>query len=524
MKLKMLIKDMEINEIIGSADVDVTGIAYDSRKVKAGDVFVAAKGEKHNGHDFISDAVKKGALAVVHEKAVNSQYPPLPPLSKGGIEGGVVFISVSDSREALAYLSNNFYEKPSDKLTVIGVTGTNGKTTATYLIKSILEAWGKDVGLIGTINYLVKDRHYDAPHTTPEALEFQAVLNEMVSAGCSHVVTEVSSHALAQKRVDYTGFSVAVFTNLTRDHLDFHITMEEYFRAKERLFKELLLKDGTSVINFDDPYGRRLISELKTSQQGAANLRDSKAENVITYGIEAGADIVAVNIKNSFDGLLFDINFNGRTYNIQSPLIGTHNVYNILSAVGAAVSLNVPWDMIISGIKNMGSVKGRFQKVDLGQNFLCIVDYAHTEDALERLICAARELISQPPKSRIMHHTPRIITVFGCGGDRDRGKRPRMAAIATKLSDYVVITSDNPRSEEPMEIIKAIEKGALRMNYTIEPDREKAIQKAVETAEEGDILLIAGKGHEDYQEIKGLRHKFSDREIAEKAIRRLWRF
>ena len=520
MNLKVLIKDMEINEIIGSTDVDVTGIAYDSRKVKAGDVFVATKGEKHNGHDFISDAVKKGALAVVHEKAVSSQYLSMPSLSKGGIEGVVVLINVSDSRKSLAYLSNNFYEKPSDKLTVIGVTGTNGKTTVTYLIKSILVAWGKDVGLIGTINYLVKDRLYEAPHTTPEALEFQAVLNEMVSAGCSHVVTEVSSHALAQKRVDYTGFSVAVFTNLTRDHLDFHITMEEYFWAKERLFKELLLKDGTSVINFDDPYGRRLLSELKTSQQGVANLRDSKAENMITYGIEAGADIVAENIKNSFGGLLFDINFNGRTYNIQSPLIGTHNVYNILSAAGAAVSLNVPWDMIISGIKNMGSVKGRFQKVDFGQNFLCIVDYAHTENALERLICAARELISQPPKSRIMHHTPRIITVLGCGGDRDRGKRPRMAAIATKLSDYVLITSDNPRSEEPMEIIKEIEKGALRMNYTIEPDREKAIQKAVETAEDGDILLIAGKGHEDYQEIKGLRHKFSDRETAEKAIKK----
>lgn len=515
MNLRMLIKDMEINEITGSADVEVTGIAYDSRKVKTGDVFVAAKGEKHNGHDFISDAVKKGALAIVHEgsnsslkKLLVTRYP-LP-----------IFIRVKDSREALAYLSNNFYERPSDKLTVIGVTGTNGKTTATYLIKSILEAWGKGVGLIGTINYLVKDRHYDAPHTTPEALEFQAVLNEMVSAGCSHVATEVSSHALAQKRVDYTGFSVAVFTNLTRDHLDFHITMEKYFRAKERLFKELLLKDGTSaVINFDDPYGRRLISELKTSQQGAANLRDSKAENVITYGIETGADIVAANIKNSFDGLMFDIKFNDRTYNIQSSLIGTHNVYNILSAVGAAVSLNVPWDAIISGIKNMGSVRGRFEKVDLGQNFLCIVDYAHTEDALERLICAARELINQPPKSRITHHTPRIITVFGCGGDRDRGKRPRMAAIATKMSDYVVITSDNPRSEEPMEIIKEIEKGALRMNYTIEPEREKAIQKAVETAGEGDILLIAGKGHEDYQEIKGARHKFSDRDTAEKAIR-----
>jgi UDP-N-acetylmuramoyl-L-alanyl-D-glutamate--2,6-diaminopimelate ligase len=499
MNLKMLIKDMKIENITGSADVEVAGIAYDSRKVKPGDVFVAAKGEKCDGYDFISDAAKKGAVAVVHEKAV------MQGAELKAVNPELILIHVSDSRQALAYLSNNFYERPSDKLTVVGITGTNGKTTATYLIKAILEAWGKDAGLIGTINYLVKDRHYDAPHTTPEALEFQSVLNEMVSAGCTHVVTEVSSHALAQKRVDYTGFSVAVFTNLTRDHLDFHITMEDYFRAKERLFKELLLKGGTSVINFDDIYGRRLIAEL----------RNSKVGNLITYGIEAGADIVAVNIKNSFDGLMFDINFNGRTYNVQSPLIGIYNVYNILSAVGAAVSQNVPWDAVISGIKNMVSVKGRFQKVDLGQNFLCIIDYAHTEDALERLICAARELTKDRGK---------IITVFGCGGNRDRGKRPRMAAIATKLSDYVLITSDNPRSEEPMEIIKEIEKGALRMNYTIEPDREKAIQKAVETAEEGDILLIAGKGHENYQEIKGARHKFSDIETAEKAIRRLWRF
>ncbi|MDI6744050.1 MAG: UDP-N-acetylmuramoyl-L-alanyl-D-glutamate--2,6-diaminopimelate ligase [Thermodesulfovibrionales bacterium] len=544
MNLRMLIKDMEIKEITGGTDVEIAEIAYDSRKVKAGDVFVAVKGEHVDGHDFIKDAAGRGACAVVYDSPIHSprrvargdRFTLLGESPEATDSPIPVFIRVSDSRKALAYLSNNFYERPSGKLTVIGVTGTNGKTTAAYLIKSILEAWGKDAGLIGTINYLVKDRHYDAPHTTPEALEFQAALNEMVSAGCSHVVTEVSSHALAQKRVDYTGFSVAVFTNLTRDHLDFHITMEEYFRAKERLFKELLLKDGTSVINFDDPYGRRLISELKTSQQGAANLRGSKTENVITYGIETGADIVAVNIKNSFDGLLFDINFNGSTYNIQSPLIGIYNVYNILSAIGTAVSLNVPWDAIISGIKNMVSVKGRFEKINLGQDFLCIVDYAHTEDALERLILTAKGIIKEQQSSRaaeqhytnnasrITHHASRIITVFGCGGDRDRGKRPRMAAIATKLSDYVLITSDNPRSEEPMEIIREVEKGALRMNYTIEPDREKAIQKAVETAAEGDILLIAGKGHEDYQEIKGIRHKFSDREIAEKAIRRLWRF
>ena len=260
MKLKMLIKDMEIKEMTGSADVDVIGVAYDSRKVKQGDVFIAVKGEKVDGHSFINDAIKKGASAVVYEKAVSSQYPH-SPLSKGGLKG-VVFIRVNDSRKALAYISNNFYERPSDELAIIGVTGTNGKTTTTYLLKSILEAWGKEVGLIGTISYIVKGRHYDAPHTTPEALEFQAMLSEMLLSGCSHVVTEVSSHALAQRRVDYTNFDVAVFTNLTRDHLDFHATMEDYFRAKERLFKEILSKEGTSVINYDDVWGRKLIGDI----------------------------------------------------------------------------------------------------------------------------------------------------------------------------------------------------------------------------------------------------------------------
>ncbi|MBI5203810.1 MAG: UDP-N-acetylmuramoyl-L-alanyl-D-glutamate--2,6-diaminopimelate ligase [Nitrospirae bacterium] len=488
MKLKMLIKDMEIKEMTGSADVDVIGVAYDSRKVKHGDVFIAMKGEKVDGHSFINDAVKRGAAAIVYEKVTGSELK--------ADSNKLTAIKVHDSRKALAYISNNFYERPSDELAIIGVTGTNGKTTTTYLLKSILEAWGKEVGLIGTISYIVKDRHYDAPHTTPEAFEFQAMLSEMLLSGCSHVVTEVSSHALAQRRVDYTNFDVAVFTNLTRDHLDFHATMEDYFRAKERLFKEILLKEGTSVINYDDVWGRKLIGDI--------------SGNVLTYGLETGADMAAVNIKDSFEGLVIDIKFRDRVYGIKSPLIGMHNVYNILSAAGAAVSLNVPWDVIIDGIRKMSSVKGRFEKVDAGQDFLCIVDYAHTEDALERLIYTARGLLKGQGK---------IITVFGCGGNRDKGKRPVMGKIATSLSDYVVITSDNPRDEDPVEIIKEIEAGASRRNYVIEPDRREAIRNAVKLAEAGDILLVAGKGHEDYQEIKGVRHKFSDREALEGAIR-----
>jgi len=494
MILGEVIKGIDIPGISGDIAIDITGLAYNSRKVSKGHLFFAMPGGHADGHSFIVDARERGAIAVVYER---------PGIDTGErMRPEVTLMHVKDSREALALASNNFFGRPSRSLQVIGITGTNGKTTITYLIKSMLEEWGQKAGLIGTIQYMIRDAVYEAIHTTPEAPEFQALLEEMLRAGCSYVVTEVSSHALAQKRVDGTVFKAAVFTNLTRDHLDFHITMEEYFRAKERLFTELLLEDGTSVINFDDIYGRRLISEL----------RNSKVGNLITYGIETGADIIAENIKNSFDGLMFDINFNGRTYNVQSPLMGTHNVYNILSAVGAAVSLNVPWDMIISGIKKMGSVKGRFQKVDLGQNFLCIVDYAHTEDALERLICAARELTKGQGK---------IITVFGCGGDRDRGKRPVMGALATRLSDFVIITSDNPRTEKPEEIIKEIEEGAVRKNYMVEPDRKKAIKKAVLMAGKEDIVLIAGKGHETYQEIGGKRYTFSDREVLEEAIKQL---
>jgi len=545
MTLKMLIKDMEIKEMTGSADVDVIGVAYDSRKVKRGDIFIAVKGEKVDGHSFINDAVKKGAVAVVYEKSEVSRSDPQSEtrlyerrpvsgsqksevnLAISNRQSAISFIHVKDSRNALAYISNNFYGRPSDELAIIGVTGTNGKTTTTYLLKAILEAWGKEVGLIGTISYTVKDRHYDAPHTTPEAPEFQAMLSEMLLSGCSHVVTEVSSHALAQRRVDYTNFDVAVFTNLTRDHLDFHATMEDYFRAKERLFKEILLREGTSVINYDDVWGRKLIGDI--------------SGKVLTYGIETGADMAAVNIKDSLEGLVMDIKFRDRVHGVKSPLIGMHNVYNILSAAGAAVSLNVPWDVIIDGIRKMSSVKGRFEKVDAGQDFLCIVDYAHTEDALERLIYTARELMKSsevsntptpalPPRGggqgwggdpelRTRNSSPRIITVFGCGGNRDKGKRPIMGKIATSLSDYVVITSDNPRNEDPVEIIKEIEAGASRRNYVIEPDRREAIRKAVKLAEAGDILLVAGKGHEDYQEIKGIRHKFSDREALEDTIR-----
>ncbi len=534
----------------GWGDIDISGVAYDSRKVNEGYIFVAIAGEKYDGHDFIQDVIKKGAVAIVHEKEVNSEIPSLnPPLGKGGY-GGVnsklqtpnsepCFIRVKDSRRALACIANNFYEKPSESLTLIGITGTNGKTTTTYILRSIIESWGREVGLIGTIQYMIKDKVHPALHTTPESLEFHGLLKDMSLSGCTHVISEVSSHALAQYRVDGAIFNAAVFTNLTRDHLDFHKTMEDYFRAKERLFIELLDKNDTAIINLDDPHGKRLISSL-------AAYHPSK--DILTYGLETGGDIMAGYIDNSFRGLRFKISFRGRSYDISSHLIGLPNVYNIMAAVGASVAIGVPWQLILEGLEKTGVVTGRFEKVDMGQEFLCIIDYAHTEDALERLILTARELIEKSevrsqksevsntpslillPRGggqgwggdselRTRNSSPRIITVFGCGGDRDRGKRPGMGAVATRLSNFVIITSDNPRSEEPADIIKEIVEGAVSKNYLIEPDRREAIIKAVDMAGDCDVVLVAGKGHEDYQEIKGVRYRFNDRYVLEEVIK-----
>jgi len=488
MILAEIMKGIETLDISGDTGIDISGLSYDSRKTDKGHLFFALPGEHADGHSFIEEAVERGAVAIVCERpGLNSSLKP---------ESGVTFMHVKDSRSAIAFAANNFYRRPSESLKVIGITGTNGKTTTTYLLKAILEEWGQKVGLIGTIQYMIKDAAYAAVHTTPEALEFQALLHEMLAADCSYVVTEVSSHALAQKRVDGTVFKGAVFTNLTRDHLDFHKTMEDYFAAKTRLFTELLDQGSASVINYDDPWGRKLAALIRGG--------------VYTYGIEPGSDLRAADINDSFKGLRFSVTFRGRKYDVVSSLMGLPNVYNILSAAGASVSLGVPWEVILEGIKKAEPATGRFQKVDSGQEFLAIVDFAHTQDAIERLIYTARCLSKG-----------KIITVFGCGGDRDRGKRPVMGALATRLSDMVIITSDNPRSEKPEEIIKEIEAGAVRKNYLVEPDRKEAIKRAVLMAGEGDIVLIAGKGHETYQEISGERYAFNDREVLEEAIKQL---
>lgn len=491
-----------VREIHGDAlSREVSGIAYDSRSVRADYLFVALKGERLDGHSFIPDAVQRGASVIVAEEDVEN--------------GGVPRIIVADGRKALACLANNFYGQPSRELIVIGVTGTNGKTTTTYLVKSLLESWGKTVGLIGTIRYMIQNRSYCALHTTPESLEFQGLLRQMLDSGCTHAVAEVSSHALAQHRVDGTVFRVAVFTNLTRDHLDFHGTMENYYRAKERLFTELLDENGSAVINTDDPFGRQLASRLRAASPG---------QSVVTYGLTGEADFTARNIRLTPDGVGFTISFEQGTREVFSPLLGLPNVYNVLCAVAVGMVLRIPHETILDGLGRMHTVTGRFEKVDFGQRFLCIVDYAHTEDALERLILSARELRSSTrrrERAEADRTDGRIITVFGCGGERDRGKRPAMGRVATLLSDYVIITSDNPRSEDPLDIIREIEGGVVGTRYRIEPDRRKAIYAAIELAGDGDIVLVAGKGHEDYQEIQGIRHPFRDRDVVEEAIREL---
>ena len=544
-QVKMKVRDIIRKGFVVSGDIerDISGVTYDSRNVKKGHLFVAVRGANFDGHGFIEAAITKGAVAIVYEKG-NEE---LSAMSYGMDEERVrpyaslimkypeiVWIGTDDTRDAMAAISSDFYRRPSEELTVIGITGTNGKTTTSYILRSILRAWGKRTGLLGTISYMIDDTAYDAPHTTPESPDFQSLLRDIADRGCSHVIAEISSHALSQKRADYTRFRSAVFTNLTRDHLDFHHTMEAYFSAKKRLFTELLSEEGAAVINTDDPYGERLAAELRNLQQGGRKI------NVITCSIrDREADVSASDIKTAFRGLTFTLRHRGIDEEIVCPLVGTINVYNILSAVGVALSLNIPIDTIKEGIAMTGVVKGRFEKVDLGQDFLAVVDYAHTEDALERLLLTARQLLeayhfaaktermmkvkrrqfSMPVQSE-GSEKGKIITVFGCGGNRDRGKRVKMGEIAAKLSDFVIVTSDNPRNEDPKRIIKEIEKGIAGDNYIVIPDRRVAISMAVELASSGDIVLVAGKGHEDYQEIQGVRHDFSDRVALENAIRR----
>jgi UDP-N-acetylmuramoyl-L-alanyl-D-glutamate--2,6-diaminopimelate ligase len=466
----------------------VTGIAYDSRVVKAGDVFVALRGQHADGASFARQALDRGASAIVSEQ-------PAPA------EVHVPWAIVGDARVALAVLAATFYRDPSGDMQVIGITGTNGKTTTAYLVASIFDAAGIRCGILGTVAYRIGDEQREATRTTPEAPDVQALLREMVDRGCGACAMEVSSHALSLHRVDGITFAAGVFTNLTRDHLDFHADMDEYFRAKRRLF-EMLPRDAPSLLNVDDPRGAALVEA---------------GGRPVTYAINRPADITTGPLSFSLQGLAFDVRTPRGTVRVQSKLVGRPNVYNILAAVATATALDVPFDAIERGVHGLDGVPGRFQVVSTAKDEVTVVvDYAHTDDALRNLLETARPLASG-----------RLITVFGCGGDRDRTKRPLMGAVAGRLSDLIVITSDNPRSEDPNRIIEEIQRGITpdtrrdrAQQIVAIVDRGAAIAKAIELAGPGDLVLVAGKGHEKYQVIGDRTLPFDDVAVAREALAR----
>ena len=475
-----------------SGNPDVTSVEYDSRRVKPGSLFVAMRGETSDGNRFIDQAIQAGAVAVVTESAEEKPRE------------GVAWALVPHGRRALARISENFYKRPAERIPVTGITGTNGKSTTAFLIESIFSAAGRKDALIGTIEYHVAGKVYPAPHTTPEALELARLLSEALGQGATEAVMEVSSHALAQQRVFGVPFDVAVFTNLTRDHLDYHRSMEEYFSAKRVLFEGCGTDPPRAIVtNLDDDHGVQL-----------AEFSRKRSSVVLTYGWDRG-DFHAQKTEITPRGTRFDLVANGEKLSIFSPLIGRVNVYNILAAAAAGFARNCSLEAIARGVSSLPHVPGRFQRVDCGQPFTVVVDYAHTDDALRNLTSLAREFVSRSGAGT------RVVTLFGCGGDRDRAKRPLMGEAAGKGSDFVVLTSDNPRSEDPRAIINDALVGLQKsgVKYTVEVDRRKAIALAINEARPGDIVLLAGKGHEKVQVTREGSHPFDDVEVAKEGLR-----
>jgi UDP-N-acetylmuramoyl-L-alanyl-D-glutamate--2,6-diaminopimelate ligase len=485
MKLSALLKDVEADLPPSAAEIEIRQVACDSRKVEAGTLFFALHGAKVDGNAFVRDAIAKGAAAIASE-----DNPP------GVLPAGVPWIRVREARKALAITAANFFGRPAEALQLIAVTGTNGKTTTTSIVDSIVKASGAKTGLFGTIAYHTPAGNYPAPNTTPESVDLQGFLAETRDAGGRYAVLEASSHALSMDRLWGCHFAAAVFTNLTREHMDYHKTFDDYFAAKRRLF----IGTGAgvpevAVINIDDEYGKRLAGFAKTT---------------VTYGLESAADITTKKFQLTFSGLSFLAQTPRGKIQVSSRLVGRINVYNILAAIGAAQAVDLSNEVIAAGIRNLESVSGRFQRIDLGQPYFVVVDYAHTDDALESLIRTAREL---NPKGR-------IITLFGCGGGKDRTKRPVMGEAAGRLSDLTILSNDNPKTEDPLKIISDIVVGLQKTNgkYMIEPDREKAIALAMDQALPGDIVLLAGKGHENYQILVDRTLEFDDREQARRAL------
>src|SRR3989339_1012827 len=481
MKISELIKDFNI-DVIGFYDREISGITYDSRKVSQDYIFAAMHGSKEEGAKYIEDAISKGAVAILTDNKTN-------------IEKDIIYLISNDVSESLGLMSSRFYNNPSKNMKIYAVTGTNGKTTITYLLEKIFKDANIKLGVIGTIFYRFGDISITAPNTTPLSSDLHELLSKMKKYGADGAVIEASSHALVQNRISGCEIDVAIFTNLTQDHLDYHKTMDEYKEAKFLLFSKFLKNSSKekkySIINVDDNSGKELVKK-------ASGI-------VITYGIKSEADLRATEILLNKDKTSFNIEFGDKKIKIETKLIGRHNVYNILAAFGCAYSQNINVEVICSSIKDFETVPGRFESVNAGQPYTVIVDYAHTPDALGNLIMAART---------IKHK--RVISVFGCGGDRDRTKRPLMGEISARMSDYTIITSDNPRCEKPERIALDVEVGFQRIkcsNYEVIIDRATAIEKAISMCDKDDVLLIAGKGHENYQIIGDIKIPYNDKDV-----------
>jgi UDP-N-acetylmuramoyl-L-alanyl-D-glutamate--2,6-diaminopimelate ligase len=471
----------------GAGEIRVKDVTDDSREVRKGSLFIACRGRDTDGHRFISEALSRGAAAVISDRDFDAPR-------------GVIKILAEDARASLPAIAGNFYGWPSRRLKITAVTGTNGKTTVTYLLESILSAAGEKSGVIGTINYRIGNAVKEASNTTPGQLKLQSLFAAIVKARARHAIMEVSSHSLDQDRISGIIFDAALFTNLTREHLDYHGTMKRYFEAKAKLFSRLK-KGGAAILNNDDAYSARLKKRIRNS--------------VFTYGLKNPADITASGLNLSMDSTDFILNTPKGGAHIHSRLIGRHNVSNMLAAAAGAFALGIRADDIKEGLESFKAVPGRLQAVKAGQSFSVFVDYAHTADALYNVLSLLRRLAA------VSH--AKIITVFGCGGDRDRTKRPVMGNVACVLSDSVIITSDNPRSEDPMSIISEIKRGIgdRFSNYAVIPDRRRAIRTGLALARGNDIVLLAGKGHEKYQIIKGRSYAFDDSVVARSILRKM---
>jgi len=484
MRLRELLSGLNARSVTGDLDTEIPGLAYDSRQVSDGDLFFAIRGTRMDGNRFMPKAIAKGAAGIV------SALAPVAGLA-------MPWIQVDDERAAMAVIAGNFHDHPTRSLHLIGVTGTNGKTTTTYIVESILKAAGKSAAVLGTIEYRGPGFDFTAERTTPEAPDLEKLFRKVVDARCKYAVMEVSSHAIEMKRVAGLEFEIAVFTNLSRDHLDFHGDMETYFQSKRKLFQGLSGKrPRRMVLNSDDPRYE--------------DLRSIAPSQVISYGMQVASDIHPARYQFGWEATDAMYRTPVGELEVRTSLMGKPNLLNIGAAIGVAIALEIPADAIVSGIAELRHVPGRFESVHAGQPFRVIVDYAHTDDALEKVLKSAREITRG-----------RLILVFGCGGERDRTKRPLMGEAAAQGSDVAIVTSDNPRGEDPNAIIREILEGMKNAAFRVEPDRRAAIRMALAEAKEGDTVLIAGKGHETYQTIGTTSLPFDDRLVAKELLHEL---